>query len=171
MHAVLTVQCVEKTHLEMLYMDNELYLDDEKMQEFEGGEIDNNFFSDPCIQSIEYSQNLSEVFHNNYNPSWDGSDIVLGFYKDAGKQKLLSKGKIIRCGVPNKYTTVTLISSVVTNAADSPNIAFINVSNLLHSSRGKARIQHGGVGCKYTSIQLRSQKNKGFNYRIEVYGS
>lgn len=169
MHSVFVQcsQCVEQTRLEMLYIDNESWLDDEEMQEFEGGETENNFHSDPCLQS----QNLSKVLQSNYDPSWDGCNIILGHCQNAANQKILSKGNIIRCGVQNRYTTVTLVSSVPMNSADSSHIAFINVSNLLQTSKGKARIQYGGVGCKYTSIQLRSQKNKGFNYTIEVYGS
>lgn len=167
---VLCSNCVEKTHLETLYVDKELDLDDEEVQEFEGGEIENNFYSDPCVRSSVNLQNLAGGPLSNYNPLWDGSDIILGD-RNVGKQRLLSKGNVIRCGIQNRYMTVTLISSVPTNMADSSDIVFISAKNLLQTSRGKARIQYGGVGCKYTSIQLRSQKSKGFSYEIEIYGS
>ena len=94
-------QCVEQTDLEMLHLDKELHLDDEEMQEFEGGEIENHYCSDPCVQSLENSQNISSESFCNHNALWDGSDVMFGHCRNSEKQKILSKGNVIRCGVQN----------------------------------------------------------------------
>ena len=49
-------------------------------------------------------------------------------------------------------------------------ITAIKVIDQISRSNASAQIYAGGVGYNYTIIHLKSERNKGFNFFLEIYG-
>lgn len=56
------------------------------------------------------------------------------------------------------------------NQRNNHTITAIRLTDQVPKGKGYAQIYAGGVGFNYTTIHLKSQRNQGYNFVLEIYG-
>lgn len=148
--------------------------DDYEMNLFEGG---SNLVINQCIDEVSSNNN-----NNNYNKwiipnEWkcENCSVIDGrnVYENVDnnnylKSQLIAKYRLFRCPKEDRYISTTVVY-LGCKIIPRPKITKVIAYNLL-PELGYARVANGGVDSDHVVIELRSEKNSGFAYQIEIFG-